>query len=204
VSSTRMLDLVEQYLADRRSLGFALRIQGRQLCNFARFADSIDHRGPVTVNLCLRWATLPIARGRRFPGRRLEVVRPFARYRAAIDPTGEVPSRFLLGSPRHRPIHHIYSDDQVCALVAAAGRLRPAGGLRPNTYATLFGLLSATGLRVSEALHLMREEVDLKRNVRKRPVLTISRTGSAQGSIAGTRWMARQRSPKVPQPTAVC
>jgi integrase len=160
-----MLDLVEQYLADRRSLGFALRIQGRQLCNFARFADNIGHRGPVTVDLCLRWATLPIARGRRFPGRRLEVVRPFARYCAAIDPTGEVPSRFLLGSPRHRPIHHIYSDDQIATLVAEAGRLRPAGGLRPSTYATFFGLLSATGLRVSEALHLMREEVDLKGNV---------------------------------------
>ena len=39
---------------------------------------------------------------------------------------------------------------------------------------------------------------------RKRPALTISRTGSAQGSIAGTRWMARRKSPKMPQPTAVC
>jgi len=41
-------------------------------------------------------------------------------------------------------------------------------------------------------------------NHRKRPALAISRTGSAQGSIAGTRWMARRKSPKVPQPTAVC
>jgi hypothetical protein len=75
-----MLDSVEQYLADRRSLGFALKIEGQQLRNFARFADGIGHRGPVTVDLAVNWASLPSSRARRFPSRRLEVIRPFARY----------------------------------------------------------------------------------------------------------------------------
>jgi integrase len=165
VTSTPMLDLVEEYLAERRSLGFALKIDGQQLRSFARFADGIGHRGPVTIDLAVRWATLPRSRARRFPGRRLEIIRPFARYRASIDGAGEVPSRFLLGPPRHRPLHHIYGDDQVVALVAEAGRLRPVGGLRPRTYASLFALLSATGLRVSEALRLRRDDVDLTRGV---------------------------------------
>jgi len=165
VISTPMLDLVEQYLADRRSLGFALRVDSQQLRSFARFADGSGHRGPVTIDLVVRWATLPTSRVRRFPGRRLEVIRPFARYRASIDAAGEVPSRFLLGPPRHRPIHHIYSDDQVVALVAEAAKLPPPGRLRPRTYATLFALLAATGLRVSEALRLRRDEVDLTRDV---------------------------------------
>lgn len=39
---------------------------------------------------------------------------------------------------------------------------------------------------------------------RKRPVLTISRTGPTAGSIAGTRWMARRKSPTMDQPTADC
>jgi integrase len=160
-----MLDLVEQYLADRRSLGFALKIEGQQLRSFARFADGIGHSGPMTIDLAVRWATLPSSRPRHFPGRRLEVIRPFARYCASVDATGEVPSRFLLGPPHHRPLHHIYSDDQVVALVAQAAKLRPAGRLRPKTYATLFGLLAATGLRVSEALHLGRDDVDLTREV---------------------------------------
>ena len=39
---------------------------------------------------------------------------------------------------------------------------------------------------------------------RKRPVLTISRTGPAGCSIAGTRWMARRKSETMAQPTVAC
>jgi len=39
--------------------------------------------------------------------------------------------------------------------------LVPAGGLRPRCYATLFGLLACTGLRIAEALSLTCGDVDL-------------------------------------------
>jgi len=39
---------------------------------------------------------------------------------------------------------------------------------------------------------------------RKRPVLTISRTGPAGCSIAGTRWMVRRKSETMAQPTVAC
>jgi integrase len=160
-----MVHLVEEYLADRRRLGFALEIEGQQLRSFGRFADSVGHAGPLTIDLAVRWATSSSRRRPRFPGRRLEVIRPFARYRAAVDGASAIPSRFLLGPPRRRPVHHIYTDGQLGALVLEAGNLRPAGGLRPKTYATLFGLLAACGLRVSEALRLGRTDVDLRRAV---------------------------------------
>ena len=44
-------------------------------------------------------------------------------------------------------------------LIEAALRLRPKGGLRPWTYATLIALLSVTGLRISEALKLTVADV---------------------------------------------
>jgi integrase len=44
-------------------------------------------------------------------------------------------------------------------------RSGPRGGLRPKTYASLFGLLAACGLRVSEALRLERSDVDLPQGV---------------------------------------
>lgn len=43
-----------------------------------------------------------------------------------------------------------------------AALLTPKGGLRPVTYNTLFGLIAATGLRISEALNLRDADVDLK------------------------------------------
>src|SRR6201987_6015006 len=49
---------------------------------------------------------------------------------------------------------HIYSAAEIDRLIKAALRLRPKGGLRSRTYATLIALLSVTGLRISEALKL--------------------------------------------------
>ena len=47
--ASTMQALVDAYLAARRSMGFDLRIDGRQLRAFARFADQAGHRGPLTV-----------------------------------------------------------------------------------------------------------------------------------------------------------
>jgi integrase len=57
---------------------------------------------------------------------------------------------------------HIYSEQEIIDLLAAARRLGPAPGLRGITYETLFGLIASTGLRVSEAVHLLDADVDLK------------------------------------------
>jgi integrase len=141
-------------------MGFALRIEAGQLRSFARYADEVGHRGPLTIDLIARWATLAGRRPRRCPGRRLDCVRPFARYRAAIDSANEIPPPGLLGF-RRRPVLHAYTESEISELMAAARRLSPRSPLRSSTYATLFGLLAACGLRISEALRLARQDVDL-------------------------------------------
>src|SRR5664279_1077540 len=44
---------------------------------------------------------------------------------------------------------------------AGTVQLSPAGGLRPHSYVTLWGLLACTGLRIAEALALTCADVDL-------------------------------------------
>ncbi len=56
---------------------------------------------------------------------------------------------------------HIYSDAEISALLQACRRLHPREGLRPCTYLAFFSLLASTGLRLSEACHLHRRDVDL-------------------------------------------
>jgi integrase len=200
-----MVSLVEEYLAHRRSLGFALRIDGRQLLTFARFADASGHTGPLTIDLIVRWAMQPTRRPRRFPARRLDTIRPFAQYRAAFDPRTEVPQRGLLGSARRRPIHHIYAPTELAALVSAAAELPSAKGIRATTYATLFGLLAASGLRISEALRLTRADADLPAGV-----LTIRATKFRKTRLVplhattadALRAYADQRDRAVPHATA--
>ena len=72
-----MVALAEEYLAARRALGFALRIEGQQLLTFARYADRGGHRGPLTTALAVRWATRPPVASPIGRARRLDTVRPF-------------------------------------------------------------------------------------------------------------------------------
>lgn len=151
----------EAYLIARRALGVALRIEGQQLLRFARFADSENPRRPLTEATALAWARSSSRATRVGQARRLEVVRPFARWLLAQEPDTEVPGTGLLGPGHRRKPPHPFNDTEIHDLLTAATQLRPAGGLRPRTFAALFGLLACTGLRPGEAVRLTRDDVDL-------------------------------------------
>src|SRR5258708_24328102 len=106
---TRMVHLVEEYLNYRRRLGYQLRIVGQMLLEFARYADRVGHSVPLTTELAVRWARLPIGASPLYQARRLEVVRCFARHRAIFDPATEIPAEHLLGSAHRRTDPYIYS-----------------------------------------------------------------------------------------------
>jgi integrase len=160
-----MLSKVKAYLADRRRAGFALSIAGRQLLSFAHFSDRGGYRGPLTVDLASRWALANRSGLALTAARRIEVLRSFAHYCLMFDPKTEIPPVRLFGPGHRRLTPHIYTEQEIRALLAASTRLSPANGLRPITCATIFGLLSATGLRTSEASALRRQDVDLQRGI---------------------------------------
>ncbi len=157
-----MVARAKKYLAYRRALGFSLDATGGVLLDFARFADEIGHDGPLTTGLILGWATGSERHSVRYRAARLSIARGFARYLAMQDGQSEVPDMRLLASCFRREQPHIYTDVQLRQLLTAAAALDPVYVLRPHTYAALFGLLASTGLRVSEALALQREDVDLE------------------------------------------
>ena len=160
---TTMLMHAEEFLAFRRRLGYKLVAEGYLLREFGRFADESGHRGPITNSLALRWVRLPRTATTNYLTQRLLVVRRLACHRALVDPKTEIPNDGSLKLRRVQP--YIYSERQIKDLMVAAGSLAPAGGLRPQTYRTLFGLLASTGMRVGEAIRLQRNEVDLKQGV---------------------------------------
>lgn len=166
-----MVAWAEEYLNYRRKLGFQLKTEGRQLLDFARYVDNEGCDSHLSTDLAMRWARLPQNGSALYWARRLEIVRCFARYLAVFDPLTEVPPKGILGPAHHRTTPHIYSNAEIAALLKACAELRPADGLRPHMYVTLFGLLSCTGLRISEALKLTDDDVDLVQGV-----LTIRQT----------------------------
>ncbi|MGH2603984.1 MAG: tyrosine-type recombinase/integrase, partial [Dehalococcoidia bacterium] len=154
---------VDAYLAVRRSMGFDLGIAGRQLLAFARFADQGGHRGHLTIGLAVRWAQSARRATQLTWARRLQTLRPFMKYRAQFDPETEIAPPDLFGPVHRRLVPHIYTEGEIAALLDAAAHLQPVTGLRlrPRTYATVFGLLASTGLRISEALAVAPTDVDL-------------------------------------------
>lgn len=148
-----MIAAVEAYLELRRAAGYSMRDADRILRSYGRFAHERGDRF-VRVTTILAWA-----RRARSPERREALVRKvalLARHLHAEDPRHEIPPyRVFAANPFRRPEPFIFTGEQVTALVAAARQCKPHG----DTYATLFGLLAATGLRISEALSLRIEDI---------------------------------------------
>lgn len=161
-----MLEKVQAYLASRRQAGYISKIDAQRLTCFARFTDKSGYRGPLTIEVACRWAMASKHRRRRTAAHRLAMVRRFARYHLRFDPATQIPPVGLFGPEGGRRLApHIYTDQEITTLLESACTLRPAGGLRGVTCATIFGLIAATGLRTGEATALKRSQVDLKQGL---------------------------------------
>jgi integrase len=155
---------VERYLVERRRLGFSARSQAYALRSFARHVQTVSHHGPLTVEIMADWARHD-SHGSTDPltwARRLKLLRSFLRWLRQFEPRTEIPDDAIFGRLPERQAPHIYSEREIIDLLAAARRLGPTPGLRGVVFETLFGLIASTGMRISEALSLHNEDVDLK------------------------------------------
>lgn len=159
---TDLHSALKRYLSMRKGLGYKYQHQTRRLADFVSFMER-RKATTITTKLAMEWATLPPDR-RASWALRLTDVRGFARHIANIDPKTEVPPVGILPSlKRAKP--YVYSDAEIDALLAAALSLPPTGGLRRWTYHYLFGLIAVTGMRLSEAIGLQCDDVDLEAGV---------------------------------------
>jgi integrase/recombinase XerD len=151
-----MLDAIEAYLALRRATGFAMLNAEYLLKSFAAFATE---RGQTHVHTqtAIDWAAHGPSVAQR--DARLKAVCRFVRHVRVEDVRHELPPVNHFGARKMRRSPHIYSAADINYLIQVALQLRPKGGLRSRTYATLIALLSITGLRISEALKLTVADV---------------------------------------------
>src|SRR5713101_2343051 len=159
-----MHDALTQYVTLRRALGTQLQEPARTLVHFVEFLER-EKAEFITSELALRWAMQPKLVQRATWARRLGMVRRFASWLSTVDPRTEVPPPRLLAARRRRNKPHIFTEQEIGRLMGEAARLTSPTGLRAMTYATLIGLLSATGLRPGEALALDLADVDLQNGI---------------------------------------
>lgn len=151
-----LTSMIDNYLAIRRAAGFQLRTHEELLRLYERFAKL---RGDthVRAQTALEWAATAPSPYQR--GRRLEVVRIFARHVRVEDTRHEVPPTGVFSSKRSHYRPFIYTQEQIRQLLEASAQLKPKGSLRPWTYCTLFSLLAVTGMRISEAIALRFDDI---------------------------------------------
>lgn len=155
---------VDDFLTERRRLGFELRSMGHALRSLASYAASRDYQGPLTADFMVEWARQDKTK-LHTPGtgaRRIEILRPFCRWLRQFESLTEVPDESFFGPVPGRVAPHVYREDEIVELLGAARAIAPKGSLRASTFETLFGLIASAGLRVSEALALLDGDVDLK------------------------------------------
>jgi integrase len=164
MTSVSLRARVDQYSVERCRLGFSGRSEKYPLRSFAKYVQAIGHRGSLTIEVMANWARCD-SHGSNNPltwARRIKKLRTFLRWLQQFEPRTEVPDDSVFGLLPERLSPHIYSEQEIIDLLAAARRLGPAPGLRGAVYETLFGLIASTGMRISEALALRNDDVDLK------------------------------------------
>ena len=151
---------VRDYINLRRSSGYKMVDAAPLLSDFVSFLEKegADH---ITIPLALEWAQRKRVRPAEW-ARRLTTVRCFARHWSATDPKTQIPPWSLLPHRPKRARPYFYSDREIDELLKAARQL---GGRLGLTYYCLLGLLSVTGLRISEVLNLKIQDVDLVKGI---------------------------------------
>lgn len=186
------MQAIDEYLAVRRAVGFRLQTTEYLLRSFAQFAvgRGEDH---VCQRTAIDWAALAPSPEQR--DRRLKVVRIFARHARAENAAHEIPPDHVFAYRRTRRRPYIFTCGDVRCLMEEAARLAPPGSLRPHTYRTMFGLMTAAGLRISEVLALLMDDVTLdglvvrKTKFRKSRLVPLHETTAA----ALDRYLDRRR-----------
>ena len=150
-------DAVNRHIELYRSMGFKYRAQAYMLRSFAAFAESRSELF-IRTETVLEWAASAPSVSRRYD--RLLTIRRFACALKAEDDRHQVPPDDAFGrAQRRRRKCHIFAPHEINRLLRAAAQLKPKGTIRPATYVALFSLLTATGLRVSEALKLQMSDI---------------------------------------------
>ena len=150
-------DDVKRYIELKYALGFKYRVQASLLNSFANFSKLKGDRF-VRTQTVLSWAAkAPSPPQRR---NRLLTIRRFAKEICAEDRRHQIPPDGAFGHQPYQPRPKLGRRRRWLALLLnAASDLKPNGSIRPAGYTTLFSLIAATGLRVSESLALQIDDI---------------------------------------------
>ncbi len=155
----RLADLIDTYVAFRRSMGMRCRTDAQLLKSFCRATGDIDiaEVRPETVSAFIA-GTGPVTATWK---QRHSILSSFYRFAVSRGFTASAPLPSVKPKFPPPPKPHIYSSEELRRLLAATDALQsPSSPLQPLTFRTLLLMLYGTGMRIGEALSLRLQDVD--------------------------------------------
>lgn len=155
-----LLAALEDYLARRRALGSQLIEEERHARRFLEWLWVEANRDATfTATQAITWARGANNFKTSYQGQRLAAVRALARYCLAMGMDVQVPAANALRTGRDRRRPHIYTQDEVNALISACQHVfTPV--LVQTTMANIIALLAVSGVRIGEALRLKPHDIN--------------------------------------------
>lgn len=151
----------ERFMAIKQATGCVYTTQGCLLSRFDSYLAEHAPKAPLTRDALIAYMATLEKLSPRGRDNMLNVVwqaLAFAqRHGESVDTLPPRPPRPAKGFRLREPT--LVSDDDMSAILAAAHCLAPAS--RAITFATLYGLLFVTGMRINEALSLNIKDIDL-------------------------------------------
>jgi integrase/recombinase XerD len=164
---SRLRAELQRYLEFRRLRGFKLKGEGNYLADYLRYLEA-QGAEVLTVGSCTAWNNArPTSHATK--AKRVIAVRGFADWLKALDPRHEVPPPYRGQIGENRPKPHIFTEDELLALVQWSHRAYSQNGLRRLVCSTLWPFLYITGLRIGEALALTDKSFDFEANTVRIP-----------------------------------
>lgn len=163
MNSSDLRQHLRQYLELRDAIGFRVRDR-KILDDFVEFASSHRDSSDVASKVISTWIDLQSGPAIT-KARRLGVVRPFLDYLGCCVPEIQ-PSLLRLYRNRSRSKPFLFEPMEIERMLSAAERFGAGDSFFRVTLHTVRGLLACTGLRISEALSLDRNDVMPKHNPR--------------------------------------
>ena len=157
---------VSMYLKHRDHMVYVDAGTKSGLSNFIKFASLNRQTHHLTIDLAVKWATTQAKNCTHTSwARRLVLLRGFAKFSKVLVPKTEIPPSNIFGPTAHRPTPHIYTNTEISNLMNATKQYQKKFGFNAITLKYIIGLLSCTGLRVSEVIKLNEKDVDLMNGV---------------------------------------
>ena len=164
-SSTALKIAIENFIAEKRFMGYRYKNEEQRMSSFLKYIIENHISDPFSKESILSWADT--AKGVKTRNLRLTAIRQLALYINRLDPNASayvVPT--IYRSIQHKDFcPYIYSKKELALLFQAADTFGKVGQIpcSEKSFPLILRMLYSCGLRISEALSLKVQDVDLQR-----------------------------------------